>query len=79
MLVRVAQSLGLDGVEVLAILNSNRYTQEVRQDQQQYLSKGVASVPTYSINDKYTVSGVQDPETFAKILRQIAGTSVTAA
>ena len=78
-LVRVAQSLGLDGVEVLAILNSERYTQEVRQDQQRYLSKGVTSVPTYIINGKYTVSGVQDPETFAKTLRKIAAPAVTAA
>lgn len=78
-LVRVAQSLGLDGVEVLAILNSERYTQEVRQEQQQYLSQGVRSVPTYIINETYTVSGVQDPATFAKTLRQIADPAVTTA
>ena len=76
-LVRVAHSLGLDDAEVLAILNSERYTQEVRQEQQLYLSKGVTSVPTYIINDKYAVSGVQDPDTFAKALRQIAKTSET--
>jgi len=47
--------------------------------EQQYLSKGVKSVPTYIINNKYTVSGIQDPNTFAQSLRQMAVPSVTAA
>ena len=71
-LVRVAQSLGLEGADVLTILNSDRYTQEVRQEQQRYLSKGVRSVPTYIINDRHTISGAQNPDTLATTLRQIA-------
>lgn len=69
---RVAESLGLDGAEVDAILSSDRYAKEVRTEEQRYLDAGIHSVPAYIVNGKYLISGGQEPATFVSAFRQIA-------
>ncbi|WP_035054974.1 DsbA family oxidoreductase [Andreprevotia chitinilytica] len=72
-LVAVAQSVGLDADEAHAILASDRYAAEVREQEYFYQQQGISSVPAVIINDQYLISGGQPPEVFANALRQIAG------
>ena len=71
-LVSAASTAGLDPVEARAVLTSDRYALEVRQQEQFYKSLGINSVPAVIINDKHLISGGQPPEVFEQALRQIA-------
>ncbi|MFT5579066.1 MAG: putative DsbA family dithiol-disulfide isomerase [Paraglaciecola psychrophila] len=67
-----AESVGLDCVEAAEILASNRYTQDVRAEQQQNQQQGISSVPAFIINDKYMISGGQPVEYFEQALLKIS-------
>lgn len=71
-LVRVAESVGLDGARARAILASDEYAEEMRVDQDFYRRSGINSVPAIIINDRHLISGGQAPEVFEQALRQIA-------
>jgi len=73
LLVRVAASVGLDAQRAQAILDSDAYAAEVRQQERFYQQAGIHSVPAIVINDKHLISGGQPPEVFEQALRQIAG------
>lgn len=66
---------GLDVNEAAAILDADTWRDEVRQQQQFYLSQGIHSVPAVIINDRHLVQGGQPPEVFEQALRQIAAAS----
>ena len=72
LLVRVATEVGLDGAQAQAILDSDTYAAEVREQEQFYLGQGIHSVPAVIINDQHLISGGQPPEVFEQALRQIA-------
>jgi len=44
----------------------------VREDEARYQKAGVSAVPAYIINQKYLISGAQEPETLVDALREIA-------
>ncbi len=71
-LLAVAAKAGLDVNEAAAILDADSWRDEVRQQQQFYLSQGIHSVPAVIINDRHLVQGGQPPEVFEQALRQIA-------
>ncbi|KAF0811525.1 hypothetical protein IGB42_03982 [Andreprevotia sp. IGB-42] len=71
-LAAVAEKVGLDGVETRAILQSDRYADDVREQERFYQQQGISSVPAIIINEQYLISGGQPPEVFANALRQIA-------
>jgi predicted DsbA family dithiol-disulfide isomerase len=71
-LVAAAEFAGLDGTEAREILVTGRYTQEVRDAEQLWLSRGITSVPSIIINDKWLISGGQPVEVFEETLRRIA-------
>jgi len=66
---------GLDVTQAAEILNGDSWRDEVRQQQQFYLSQGIHSVPAVIINDRYLVQGGQPPEAFEQALRQIVAES----
>ncbi len=72
LLVRVAASVGLDVARARAILESDEFAQEVRAQEQFYLSNGIHSVPAIIINERHLISGGQPPEVFEEALRRIA-------
>ncbi len=72
LLVRVAGEVGLDTAQAQAILDSDTYADEVREQEQFYQSQGIQSVPAVIINDRHLISGGQPPEVFEQALRQIA-------
>lgn len=72
-LVRVAESAGLDGEQARAVLTGDRYAEDVRGDEQFFLRAGIHSVPAVIINRQHLISGGQPPEVFEQALRQLAG------
>ncbi len=71
-LVAAAQQAGLDPNEARAILSTDRYAADVRQEEQAWLAAGINSVPAIIVNRKYLISGGQPPEVFEANLREMA-------
>ncbi|KDD68243.1 putative DsbA family dithiol-disulfide isomerase [Pseudomonas sp. BT76 TE3572] len=70
-LAQIAESVGLDRQRAEAILASDEFAKEVREEEQLWLSRGVSSVPTVVFNGQYAVTGGQPVETFVGAIRQI--------
>ncbi|MCA4962670.1 DsbA family oxidoreductase [Pseudomonas sp. Y24-6] len=70
-LAQIAASVGLDQQRAQAILASDEFAREVREEEQLWLSRGVSSVPTVVFNGQYAISGGQPVETFVGAIRQI--------
>ncbi|WBY02342.1 DsbA family oxidoreductase [Ramlibacter tataouinensis] len=63
---------GLDGSRAQAILDSDEFTRDVREQQQFYAQQGIRAVPSVIVNDRHLIQGGQPPEVFEQALRQIA-------
>lgn len=72
-LARVAARIGLDGDEALAVLTDGRYAEDVRQDEQFWISRGIEGVPAMIFDEKYLVVGAQGVDNYRSILEKIAG------
>ena len=72
-LARVAALIGLDGDEALAVLTDGRYAEDVRQDEQFQISRGIEGVPAMIFDEKYLVVGAQGVDNYRSILEKIAG------
>ena len=70
-LLAVVESVGLDRARAKAILDSDEYSETVREEQQRMHQMGIQSVPTFIVNQKYAITGGQPPQTFVEALRQI--------
>jgi predicted DsbA family dithiol-disulfide isomerase len=62
--------IGLENNAIEQVLHSNAYAEEVKQDQDEAQSIGVTGVPFFVFDNKYAVSGAQQPETFLKTLEK---------
>jgi predicted DsbA family dithiol-disulfide isomerase len=71
-LVTIAMLAGLNGTEAREVLTTQRYASAVREAEQLWISRGIQSVPSIIINEKWMISGGQAPEAFEQALRQIA-------
>ncbi len=71
-LVATAEKAGLDGNEARAVLSSDRFADDVRQEEYLWQSRGIQGVPAFIFDGKYLVSGAQTPETFEQVFRKIA-------
>lgn len=71
-LVAAAEAVGLDGALAHAVLESDRFSEEVRSEEQLWRSRGINSVPAVVVNDRYLISGGQPSEVFEQQLRAIA-------
>jgi len=72
-LLAVIEKAGLDKVEASAVLASDRYADEVRQEEYLWQSRGIQGVPAFIFDGKYLVSGAQTPDTFEQVVRKLAG------
>lgn len=63
--------LGLDRADIVRSLTADEHLAAVRADQALAGEYGINGVPFFVINGKYGVSGAQDPETFADVLKQV--------
>ncbi|MDE1145229.1 MAG: DsbA family oxidoreductase [Azospirillaceae bacterium] len=71
-LLAAVETAGLDQAEAQAILASDRYAEEVRAEEQLWLSRGIRSVPAVVVNERYLISGGQPVEAYENALRKIA-------
>ncbi|WOJ95272.1 DsbA family oxidoreductase [Congregibacter variabilis] len=75
-LVSVAGSVGLSESEAEQVLSSERYADEVREDQRWWLDREIHAVPAFIFNDKYSVLGAQEADTFVKVLTKLEAKAV---
>ena len=71
-LIEVAPGVGLDESAARDVLESGRFTQEVRERERFYQQQGIQAVPSVIVNDRYLLQGGQPIEVFEQALRQIA-------
>ena len=71
-LIAAVEKAGLDGAEARTVLSSDRFSDEVRQEEYLWQSRGIQGVPAFIFEGKYLVSGAQPPETFEQVVRKIA-------
>lgn len=65
------EAVGLDLAQAKQVLESDQYANNVREEEATYQQAGVTSVPAYIINNKYLISGAQEPDALVKALREI--------
>jgi predicted DsbA family dithiol-disulfide isomerase len=74
----LAAEIGLDHDEVVEVLTDERYLPDVKADVDQAAAYGINGVPFFVFEDKYGVSGAQDPATFANVLEQVRSEKLAA-
>jgi predicted DsbA family dithiol-disulfide isomerase len=67
-LAALAADAGLDATEARAVLDSDRYTREVRADEAMARELGITGVPFFVIGNRLGVSGAQPPDVLAGAL-----------
>jgi predicted DsbA family dithiol-disulfide isomerase len=72
-LVELAVSIGLDADETRAMLESDRFTDEVREDERTAAGFGINGVPFFVFDRRLGVSGAQPPEVLLGALQEAAG------
>lgn len=70
-LVEEATQVGIEPASAREVLMSEQYAQQVRQEENLWLQRGVQSVPTFVIGNQ-GVAGAQEPETLAAFIKQAA-------
>ena len=71
-LIRLAGEVGLDAGRARAILASDAYAEDVREQERYYLEQGINSVPAVIVDDRYLIQGGHPPEVFEQALRHVA-------
>lgn len=78
-LTQIATTVGLDEARVRDVLSSNKYADEVREQEQFYQRQGIRAVPSVIVDNQYLIQGGQPVEAFEQALRQIASEKRTQA
>lgn len=69
-LVALGIKIGLDGIRIKEVIESDEFSDAVRSDQKEARSIGVKGVPFFVFDNKYAVSDAQSPEMFLQTLQQ---------
>jgi len=69
-LIRLGVEIGLAEDEVRETLASDRYAEEVREDERTAAQFGIAAVPTFVVDRSLGASGAQPPEALLELLRE---------
>jgi predicted DsbA family dithiol-disulfide isomerase len=67
-LVRLATEVGVDADEARAVLNSDKYADDVRGEEQRATAYGITGVPFFVVDAKYGVSGAQPADVLLQML-----------
>jgi predicted DsbA family dithiol-disulfide isomerase len=65
---RLAKEVGIDDAD--DVLASDRYSDDVRADEQQAATYGISGVPFFVVDEKYGVSGAQPAELLLEVLQR---------
>ena len=68
----IAAEVGLNREEALAVLEDQRFANDVREVEQHWQRQGIQSVPAIIFNEQHLVSGAQGVDNYVNILEQIA-------
>jgi protein disulfide-isomerase len=68
--VKLGHEVGLAEADIREVLNSNRFTTEVKQDIAEAGSIGVQGVPFFVFDRKFAVSGAQPSQAFLETLKK---------
>ncbi len=68
----IAAQIGLDRNEAIAVLEDQRFANEVRDSEQWAQEQGIQGVPAVIFNDRHLVTGAQGVDNFKGILKQLA-------
>jgi predicted DsbA family dithiol-disulfide isomerase len=71
-LAKLAEGAGLDPEDVHQVLESDDYTADVRQDEEQARQLGINGVPFFVLDGRLGVSGAQSIDVFTEALRRAA-------
>ena len=71
-LLDAAEKAGLDRAQAQVVLESGRYTEEVREAEKHFQGLGISAVPSVIVNNRHLIQGGQPPEVFEQALRQLA-------
>lgn len=71
-LARIAGENGMDEATVAELLATDADVEAVQAEIEQAQRMGVTGVPFFVLDNKYAISGAQDPETLADAIRQVA-------
>ncbi len=69
-LAQLGQKIGLDPKEVMRMLASNAFADEVHAECEMAARLGARGVPFFVVDSKYGVSGAQEPQTFLNVLEK---------
>jgi predicted DsbA family dithiol-disulfide isomerase len=69
-LARLAPEFGIPKSDVLAMLESDAYSNEVRADEARAAERGITGVPFFLFDKKTAITGAQPVEVIAKALQQ---------
>ena len=70
-LLKLANEIGLSKKEVIDVLNTDKYKEQVNQDIQTGTKIGIQGVPFFVFNNKYALSGAQSSETLKEVLQDV--------
>lgn len=70
-LINLGIEVGLEAEAVAQVLNSDAYSQDVKQDIQEANSIGVQGVPFFVFENKYVISGAQPATAFLQTLEKV--------
>ncbi|SFN54204.1 DsbA family oxidoreductase [Proteiniclasticum ruminis] len=68
---KITENVGLKEEEVLEVLESDRYEENIAEDRAMASSLGITGVPFFVVDGKYGVSGAQPKTVFHQILESI--------
>ena len=71
-LLACALAAGLDADGARAVIHSDEYADEVREQEAFFQQHGITAVPSVIVDNQYLIQGGQPPEAFAEALRKIA-------
>ena len=69
----IAEEIGMDPKAVARLLATDADMDDLRARDRDARQKGVTAVPTFLIAQQYVVSGAQPPETWEKVIAELAG------
>lgn len=69
-LMQIGKELGFDETELKALLESEQFAADVKQDELEAQQIGVRGVPFFALNRKYAISGAQDSQVMLDALEK---------
>lgn len=70
LLISIGKEVGLDEDEIVAMLNSDEYTYEIKQDIQEAANLGFDTVPTFLMDRRQAIVGSEPVELFLEVLNK---------